>query len=249
MSAHDERRPDLGAVREYLSRENPKHINAADPARVKVAKHLVPHRIREPARVQLTRAARPVMRRKLERLRLRSPLKLNLGSGYRPLESFVNIDLVGAPVDLAWNILDGIPFADGTVDAVLSEHVLEHVTLPQGQRVLQEAFRVLRPGGILRVAVPDAGLLLRSYAGTSNHDWAHAFPTRMLAVNALFYGHGHRTMYDDTLMVSQFEIAGFDEVATRHAGDSGISPVSGSPSRAEGSLYVEGVKPQTRAVD
>jgi predicted SAM-dependent methyltransferase len=236
-------RPDLDAVRAHVARQNPLHVNDSDSNRLKLAKRLVPHRVREPGRVALTRAAKPIMQRRLEELSRRSPLKLNLGSGQEPLDGFVNIDFVGAPVDLAWHLGDGVPFADGTVDAVLSEHVLEHLTLPQAQGVLHEAFRVLRPGGALRVSVPDAGLLLRSYAGTSDNDWALQFPTRMLAVDALFYENDHRTMYDNTLMIALFEIAGFAEVAERVSGESRIAPISGHPSRISGSLYVEGVKP------
>lgn len=243
MSSQEATRPDLDAVRGHLSRVDSAHINEADAPRLKLAKKVVPHRLREPLRAALTRAAKPVMSRRLDAARAQSPLKVNLGSGYAPLEGFVNIDFLGAPVDVAWNLADGIPFDDGTVDALLSEHVLEHLTLQQGLGVLEDAYRALRPGGVLRVSVPDAGLLLRSYAGTSDNGWAREFATPMLAVNALFYENDHRTMYDATLMIALFELAGFVEVAERQPRDSRIEPLSGSPSRESGSLYVEGVKP------
>jgi SAM-dependent methyltransferase len=48
-----------------------------------------------------------------------------------------------------------LPWSDGVVGFVFAEHVIEHVTAPQAVRFLQECCRVLRPGGVLRLAFPD----------------------------------------------------------------------------------------------
>jgi ubiquinone/menaquinone biosynthesis C-methylase UbiE len=69
-----------------------------------------------------------------------------------------------------------LPFRDGAVDVGLCNHVLEHVHEPD--RALSELFRVLRPGGLLIVGVPNEGCLLarvrnhflqRSIARTTDH--------------------------------------------------------------------------------
>lgn len=49
-----------------------------------------------------------------------------------------------------------LPFPDSSVEAVYSSHVLEHLYLSDARLVLSEAFRVLRPGGVIRTSVPDA---------------------------------------------------------------------------------------------
>lgn len=96
---------------------------------------------------------------------------------------------------------------------------------------------------MLRVAVPDAGACLRSYAGVADPDWALSQPTPMLAVQALFYEHGHRAMYDEELLVGTLAAAGFAEAAARAFGNSRLSPCPDSEVRRDGTLYVEGVKP------
>ena len=57
-----------------------------------------------------------------------------------------------------------LPFADESVQLVYAEHVLEHM-LPGhgGLRLLQEAYRVLVPGGVLRIATPDLALYMCGY--------------------------------------------------------------------------------------
>lgn len=85
-------------------------------------------------------------------------MKLNLGCGQNRMEGYVNTDkepLVEPDVvmdleDFPW------PFDDDSVDEVVANHVLEHVGAdPQVfLGVMQELYRVCRPGALLRIAVP-----------------------------------------------------------------------------------------------
>ncbi len=61
------------------------------------------------------------------------------------------------------NLAKGIPFGDETVDVVYHSHVLEHLDRPVALAFLKEAFRVLKPGGIIRIVVPDIEMLTRAY--------------------------------------------------------------------------------------
>ena len=54
-----------------------------------------------------------------------------------------------------------IPLADGTVGVVYTSHMLEHLDCLEARRFLTEILRVLAPGGIVRVAVPDLARLIR----------------------------------------------------------------------------------------
>ena len=78
---------------------------------------------------------------------------LDLGAGrHRRARNVINLDIEPTPeIDL---IGDGhfLPFKENTFDAVISEAVLEHVRSPN--RVVQEIYRVLKPGGYVCVAVP-----------------------------------------------------------------------------------------------
>ena len=57
----------------------------------------------------------------------------------------------------------GLPLADGAADAVYTSHFLEHVRRTDALRFLRECHRVLRPGGVLRIVVPDLRRLARQY--------------------------------------------------------------------------------------
>lgn len=89
---------------------------------------------------------------------------LNLGCGSRFHPAWTNIDFVAqAPSVMAHDLRQGIPFADETFDLVYHSHVLEHFSDQNGVRFLRECARVLKPGGVIRVAVPDLEQIARLY--------------------------------------------------------------------------------------
>lgn len=64
---------------------------------------------------------------------------------------------------LAHDLSKGIPFESDSVDAVYHSHVLEHLDRPVARGFLKETLRVLKPGGICRIVVPDFEFLCRAY--------------------------------------------------------------------------------------
>jgi predicted SAM-dependent methyltransferase len=91
-------------------------------------------------------------------------MKLHLGCGKRHIPGFVHIDAVEYPhVDHVATI-DNLGFiASDSVDLIYNCHVLEHFRRKDVGRVLQEWCRVLKPGGVLRVSVPDFAKLCEVY--------------------------------------------------------------------------------------
>jgi predicted SAM-dependent methyltransferase len=67
------------------------------------------------------------------------------------------------PQIIAWNLRKGIPFADCAFDVLYHSHFLEHLDKRAAVGFLQECFRVLKLGGVLRVVVPDLELLASTY--------------------------------------------------------------------------------------
>jgi SAM-dependent methyltransferase len=67
------------------------------------------------------------------------------------------------PDTVRWNLLDGIPFPDKTFDGVYHCHLLEHIDRDAAPRFVAECYRVLKPGGHVRVVVPDFETLVRRY--------------------------------------------------------------------------------------
>jgi predicted SAM-dependent methyltransferase len=225
----------------YLERDS-RSPDPGEPGARHILKRLVPPSARAPVRIAATAAARPLAARQIARLRQRRPLKLHLGSGPIYKTGWVNIDLVPAKVDVPWNLANGIPFPDGSVDAVMHEHFQEHLTLREGYELACESWRVLKPRGILRVGVPDAGQAVQSYAGNWSEDWARSAPTGMIAIQELFYAHGHRAMYDGQTLTLLLRAAGFSDVQRYAFGKGRLQPNEDSPHRQGGTLYVEAVK-------
>jgi predicted SAM-dependent methyltransferase len=89
---------------------------------------------------------------------------VNLGCGGRYHPDWVNFDLtpIGPAVRPA-NFIEGIPLADGGASCVYHSHVLEHLPLDVARRFLRECRRVLAPGGVIRVVVPDLEQTARDY--------------------------------------------------------------------------------------
>ncbi|MBK7701444.1 MAG: glycosyltransferase [bacterium] len=124
---------------------------------------------------------------------------VNVGCGDQPLPGFVNLDL-GRDADLKLDVRGGLPFADGTVDGIHSEHFVEHLTQGELMAFLRECRRALRPGGVVRIATPDLAEIVRCYLDPDWHersglkdygyDWL-ANPCEMLNVCLRDWGHQH----------------------------------------------------------
>lgn len=189
-----------------------------------------------------TLAVWPLARRRWAHVAGAQPLRLHLGCGWFHLDGWVNVDLFATSADIAWDLRQGIPLPDDTVDAIFHEHMLEHLSLRDGFLFIRECRRVLKPGGVLRVGVPDAGACIDSYSGKADPEWAASRPTGMLAVQALFYENGHRAMYDAETLTLMCRAAGFAEAEQKEWGDSWIDGCPDTPARASGSLYVDARK-------
>lgn len=234
------------ALDRYL--EEIRRTPALDDPRVKrVAKRLLPSAVRPTVALLVTDAVRPFSRRTARRLAVRrGPLLVHLGSGRTPKAGWVNVDTLGKAADLSWNLRRPLPFGADSVDGVFHEHVLEHFTLPQAYELMKEAFRVLRPGGVLRAAVPDAGRYVRGYrAGDEDlENLRPGRPTQMLAVQEVFNQHGHRSAYDLETLCLLLTAAGFAGARGREFGDTDLPESPDSEHRRSESLYVEARKPE-----
>ncbi|MFZ5940799.1 MAG: class I SAM-dependent methyltransferase [Bacteroidota bacterium] len=114
----------------------------------------------------------------------RKELWLNLGCGSVIHPDFVNIDFASSLEGvISHNLLEGIPFESESADLVYHSHLLEHFTEEQGLAFLHECYRVLKPGGVIRIAVPDLETIAREYlkwmeaadngdeVAAQNYDW------------------------------------------------------------------------------
>jgi len=152
-------------------------------------------------------------------------LKLNIGSYLDMFYYWVNIDILDlsefakgqAYEFLQHDITKGVPFKDNTVDLAFSSHLIEHLDRNQGEFLLKECYRALKPGGVLRISTPDTQLITKKYLdGTiwdykyinvgveQAHDDAEAYYNLLLA--------GHKTIYDENSLTKLLEKTGFKEI-------------------------------------
>ena len=100
-----------------------------------------------------------------------APLRLHYGCGANILVGWVNIDLVQRAGSACCQIdIEHLPYADGVVDEVLAEHLLEHLDFAAEQRVWHEIARVLRTGGQFTLEVPDFDWVCRRFVEAQD-DW------------------------------------------------------------------------------
>jgi len=203
---------------------------------------------RQNAKLHGTTLLYPLEKRKARRMLDETPrgeLQLNLGSGPYRLDGWLNVDIVGMRPDLHWDLRRPLPFPDDSAKAVFLEHVLEHIPLAGVMFVLGEAKRVLRPGGIIRVGVPDLGRYMKSYAGDQSfvNELRPGRPTALLAVAEVAQFHGHVSAWDDETLVAVLEAAGFQDVENKLWGESKLDPAPDTELRRAESVYAEGIAP------
>lgn len=90
--------------------------------------------------------------------------RLHLGCGPRAAAGWLNLDTWPYPgVDLLADLRSGLPLPEGTMDAALALHVLQDIAWPDLPAAVRELRRVLRPGGVLRLGLPDLDRAIDAY--------------------------------------------------------------------------------------
>jgi SAM-dependent methyltransferase len=125
------------------------------------------------------------------------------------------------------DVVKGLPFADNSVDGIYASHVLEHLALTDFALALRHTFRVLKPGGIFRLIVPDLEAHARKYLAMVDRDepeansWlmraAHLGveqrPRGLQAFARTLFGHSaHLWMWDEGSMSEALRRTGFTAV-------------------------------------
>ena len=74
-------------------------------------------------------------------------IKLNLGCGDQKIDGYKGVDIRDCGQEIIWDVRNGIPFPDNSVDEVFSCHFIEHMTDAESMDLLREIYRVLKPKG------------------------------------------------------------------------------------------------------
>jgi SAM-dependent methyltransferase len=133
----------------------------------------------------------------------------------------------------------GIPLLDASADYIYSSHFLEHLFRQDARNLLVDSFRVLRPGGTLRVVVPDLAYAVSLYAdGRADEMLTQYF---FVEDDNSYYAR-HKYMYDFEMLAALLREIGFKDVR-RCAFQQGETPDLGLlDNRPTDSLFVEATR-------
>lgn len=187
-------------------------------------------------------------------------IKLNLGSHYQQYHhGWTNVDILGLHDStthlrtkfMQYDLTKKIREEDNTVEAIIASHLIEHLTKKQGVKLLGECYRVLLPGGVLRLAVPDPRIIASKYLDGSisefsmfnigivpdKEDNSYNFWNMLVS--------GHQIAYDNVSLTKIVEEAGFVDVRVMDFGESRCELISKQTYDLHPtiSLYIEGNKP------
>jgi predicted SAM-dependent methyltransferase len=152
--------------------------------------------------------------------------KLNIGCGDHPLDGWINTDIAlgGLSGPPFMDARRTFPFPDAHFDRVFSEHMIEHITYPEGKFMLSECFRVLKPGGRIRISTPNLGFLINlwqdgdadeesllgNYIRWAGKHWGQGhLPNACTVVNNFVRAWGHLFLYDAYTLARTIADVGF----------------------------------------
>lgn len=152
-------------------------------------------------------------------------VKLHIGCGTNYFDGWINIDNNSdnniQKLDLNWDLRNPLPFNENSVDFIFNEHFLEHLTVEEGVKALKDFKRVLKPDGIIRIAMPNLIDCIKTY---NNPNWkqdnAESFnkyglnfiKTKAEYLNINFRWWGHQWLYDWEELERRLNEAGFHDI-------------------------------------
>lgn len=157
--------------------------------------------------------------------------------------------------DIRWgNPVKGIKMSDGTAAVIYSSHMMEHLDKSEAKRFLQEAWRLLVSGGVIRLALPDLKKYANEYLERGDADLfisnlhvccpkPKGFVARLKA--CLVGGRHHHWMYDEASLCGFLAECGFADARSLRPGETTINEpgVLNLSERVTESIYVEARKP------
>jgi len=175
--------------------------------------------------------------------------RLNWGCGAEGEPGWINSDQKEGPgVDISCDIREGLPLQTDSIDYAVSIHALPEIPYPELVPALTELHRVLKPGGVLRLALPDLDRAIDAYRrGDDSYFLVPDDEVRSLGgkliVQVTWYGYS-RSLFTRDFTAELLGKAGFRQVdqvdyRTTNSPFPGITELD---NREEESLFIEGTK-------
>ncbi|HSX32082.1 MAG TPA: methyltransferase domain-containing protein [Candidatus Saccharimonadales bacterium] len=185
--------------------------------------------------------------------RSKGKVMLNVGCGTDYKKGWINIDNNSdnniKKLDLNWDLRNPLPYDEGSVDFIFNEHLIEHLTPEEGQVVIKDLMRVLKPGGVLRMATPNLAEVVEQYGSlpidkdpTIKRFKLTYIKTRAERINIAFREWGHKWLYDTEELQRRIEEAGYKKIAFCKLRESTYPELRNLEIREESNLIAEVTK-------
>jgi predicted SAM-dependent methyltransferase len=182
-------------------------------------------------------------------------IKLHLGCGTMYKEGWINIDNNSdnniEKLDLNWDLRKPLPFPDNSIDFIYNEHFLEHLTVEEGILSIKDFFRVLKPGGTMRIAMPDLEETVALYFEKNWKENNKIFfeklgltfiQTRAELININFRWWGHKWLYDWEELERRLKESGCEKIKCCSIFESEHKDLRNLETRNESTLIAEVTK-------
>jgi predicted SAM-dependent methyltransferase len=181
---------------------------------------------------------------------IKGPVKLNIGCGTDYKEGWINIDNNSdnniEKLDFNWDLRNPLPFAGNSVDFIFNEHLIEHLTVAEAHIVIKDLMRVLKPGGVMRIAMPDLETAVDQYLNlplskdpTIKRFKLDYIKTRAERINMAFREWGHMWLYDAEELKRRLKEAGCKNIKQCKLGESTYPSLRNLETREESILIME----------
>jgi predicted SAM-dependent methyltransferase len=191
--------------------------------------------------------------------------KLQIGCGGNLLDGWLNSDLdPTSNTKYHLNAIWPFPIRNNIFDYIFSEHMIEHISYLEGNHMLEECFRILKPNGKIRMSTPDLAFVINLYSPEKTNlqeEYAKWFYVNFInintanqeifVINTIMRFFGHKFLYDESTLRESFEKAGFINISRHTIGESNDNQLCGLENESTRpkklyqleSLVLEGTKP------
>ena len=201
-------------------------------------------RLRSAARFSVRAVNTPIARRRLIRglNEVPRPVKLEVG-GTEKREGWL-VTNVNATARHYLDATKSWPFGSGELSHVYADNVIEHITLDAGRAMLAEAFRCLRPSGVIRLVTPDIRTHVNLYLASAEPietaagkhyaalGLAVAHPIDLIRIPISCFGHHVGYVYDFETLAAELKRAGFKSPVRCELGESSHTDMQGLDRRS-----------------
>lgn len=166
----------------------------------------------------LTRAVQSLWRSITDQIssaRIKRFDRLHLACGTNFLPGWANVDLEGPARTIKLDLTRPLPVASDSMQYIYNEHFIEHIEHHDAARLLGECYRVLKPGGVLRISTPSLARLVTEYQSGrldfwADMSWNPGSPAKLLNEGLSLWG--HHFVYDANELESVIRSAGFSRL-------------------------------------